>query len=504
VELFEEIRKAHDREDLGIRALAIRFSVHRRVVRQALESPIPPPRKAVVRPSPLLDPWKPTIDGWLADDEEAPRKQRHTARRVYQRLIEERRADIGESTVRRYVAEVKARRPVALAQVNVPQSHPVGEEAEVDFGQISFRLSGEQVIGRMFVMRLSASGKAFHRIYANEAQEVFIDGHVRAFEQFGGVPGRIRYDNLKPAVVRVLKGRDRKETERFVAMRSHYGFDSFFCLPGIGGAHEKGGVEGEVGRFRRRHLVPLPQVETLGELNELIALADVTDDRRHIFGHVNSVGTEFADELSALRPLPAEPFEMMLALNPRVDHKSRVSVRQCFYSVPARFVGRRIDVFLGAEHVEAREQGRVVARHERAVGKGTERLCLDHYLEVLDYKPGALAGATALGAARASGSFTDAHERFWTAARRKLGDQAGTRALIEVLLAHRHVDHQVLVQGMELALSSGSVDPAVVLVEARRAAEGGRSVPLPIGSLHLFDRPMPVLSPYDELLEANS
>ena len=130
------------------------------------------------------------------------------------------------------MAEAKARRPVALAQVNVPQSHPAGEEAEVDFGQISFRLSGEQVIGRMFVMRLSASGKAFHRIYANEAQEVFIDGHVRAFEHFGGVPGRIRYDNLKPAVARVLKGRDRKETERFVAMRSHYGFDSFFCIPG--------------------------------------------------------------------------------------------------------------------------------------------------------------------------------------------------------------------------------------------------------------------------------
>jgi transposase len=504
VELFEEIRKAHDREELGIRALSARFAVHRRVVRQALESPIPPARKAVVRPAPLLDSWKPTIDGWLADDQEAPKKQRHTARRVYQRLIEEHGADIGESTVRRYVAEVKASRPVALAQVNVPQSHPAGEEAEVDFGQISFRLAGELVIGRMFVMRLSASGKAFHRIYANEAQEVFIDGHVRAFEHFSGVPTRIRYDNLKPAVVRVLKGRDRKETERFVAMRSHYRFDSFFCLPGIRGAHEKGGVEGEVGRFRRRHLVPLPKVETLSELNELIALADVIDDARHIFGHVKNVGTEFAAELPALRPLPDEPFEIMLALKPRVDHKSRVCVRQSFYSVPARFVGRRIDVYLGAEHVEAREAGRLVARHERAVGKGAEQLCLDHYLEVLNYKPGALAGATALEAARASGSFSDVHERFWRAARRKLGDTAGTRVLIEVLLAHRHVDHQVLLEGMERALSAGSVDPAVVLVEARRSGEGARSVPLPIGSMHLFDRPMPVLSPYDELLEANS
>jgi transposase len=504
VELFEEIRKAHDREGLGIRALANRFGVHRRAVRQALASPIPPPRKQTSRPSPVLDPWKATIDRWLADDETAPRKQRHTARRVFQRLVEEEGADVGESTVRRYVGQVKRDRPVSISKVNVPQSHPAGEEAEVDFGQITFRLGGELVIGRMFIMRLSASGKAFHRIYANEAQEVFIDGHVRAFEHFGGVPGRIRYDNLKPAVTRVLRGRDRTESERFVAMRSHYGFDSFFCIPGQEGAHEKGGVEGEVGRFRRRHLVPLPAVRTLAELNELVALADERDDARHIFGHHTTVGEEFAAELPTLRALPDERFELTLALSCRVDHKSRVCVRQCFYSVPARYVGRRIDVFLGAEHVETRDGGRVVALHERAVGKGAESLCLDHYLEVLERKPGALPGATALQAARASGSFGPLHERFWDAARRKLGDAAGTRALIEVLLAHRNTNRDALLVGIERALEIGSVDPAVVLVEARRATEPATTLLVPIGSLHRFDRPAPPLSPYDELLEASS
>lgn len=504
VELFEQIRKAHDREDLGIRALAARFGVHRRVVRQALASAIPPPRKVTSRAAPSLDPWKATIDAWLAEDETAPKKQRHTARRVFQRLIEEHGAEVGESTVRRYVAVAKSRRPVALVSVKVPQSHRVGDEAEVDFGQISFRLSGEQVIGRMFVMRLSASGRAFHRVYANEAQEVFIDGHVRAFEHFDGVPLRIRYDNLKPAVARVLKGRDRKETERFVAMRSHYAFDSFFCIPGQEGAHEKGGVEGEVGRFRRRHLVPLPKVGTLGELNDFVSLADAKDDARHIFGHRHSVGVDFAAELRALRPLPDERFEMMLALNCRVDHKSRICVRQCFYSVPARYVGRRISVYLGAEHIEARDANLVVAQHERAVGKGTERLCLDHYLEVLDRKPGALLGATALEAARASGSFCAVHERFWKAARRKLGDAEGTRALIEVLLAHRHIERGVLLEGIERALAGGSVDPAVVQVEARRSAEKALAAPAPIGSLRRFDRALPVLSPYDELLEAHS
>ena len=119
-----------------------------------------------------------------------------------------------------------------------------------------FWLDGVLTDGWMFVFRLSASGKGFHRVYLNQAQQAFLDGHVRALEHVGGVPGRIRYDNLKPAVARVLRGRDRAEAERFIALRSHYGFDSFFCQPGPDGAHEKGGVEGEVGRFRRRHLVP--------------------------------------------------------------------------------------------------------------------------------------------------------------------------------------------------------------------------------------------------------
>ena len=120
----------------------------------------------------------------------------------------------------------------------------------------------------MFCLRLSHSGKAFHFAYANQTQESFLDGHVRAFEALGGVPiGMVRYDNLKPAVIRVALGRERFEHPRFVALRSHYGYDSFFCAPGIDGAHEKGGVEGEIGRFRRRHLTPMPHVGSLAALN---------------------------------------------------------------------------------------------------------------------------------------------------------------------------------------------------------------------------------------------
>lgn len=503
VELFEEIRKAHEADELSIHALARRFMTHRRTVRQALESATPPARKAPPpRVSPALEPYKALIDGWLAEDKDAPRKQRHTARRVWQRLVEEQGAQVGESTVRRYVARVRAGHGVAVAEVKVPQHHTLGAEAEVDFGAVSFYLEGVLTDGWMFVMRMSASGKGFHRIYLNQAQQAFLDGHVRAFEHFGGVPGRVRYDNLKPAVARVLKGRDRDEAERFIAMRSHYGFDSFFCRPGIEGAHEKGGVEGEVGRFRRRHLVPVPRVGSLAELNELVAAGDARDDLRRIFGRAVTVGDHFVAEAAALRGLPADPFETRLLLHPRVDPKSRVSVRQCFYSVPAHFAGRRIDVWLGAETVEAVDGARLVASHARLVSKGAESLVLDHYLEVLTLKPGALPGSTALAQARAGGAFSDSHERYWAAARRRLGDRDGTRALIEVLLAHRTMPAAAVIAGMDAALAAGAIDPAVVLIEARRAAAAPVAA-VPIGGdLARFDRPVPTLANYDDLLEA--
>ena len=128
-----------------------------------------------------------------------------------------------------------------------------------------------------------------------------------AFAHFGGVPARIRYDNLKPAVIKVLNGRNRTESDRFVVLRSHYGFDSFFCRPGKDGAHEKGGVEGEIGRFRRRHLVPVPSVTSLAELNRHLAAGDVVDDARTITGRSMTVAQAFAVELPTLQPLPDPP-----------------------------------------------------------------------------------------------------------------------------------------------------------------------------------------------------
>jgi transposase len=500
VELFEQIRRAADLEELSIHELARRFKVHRRTVRQAMASSVPPPHRYPERAAPVLDRWKPVIDSWLEEDRTAPKKQRHTARRIFQRLVDEHGACVSETTVRRYVAVAKGRRSIPLPEVMIPQDHPFGYEAEVDFGQISFYLGGELTEGWMFVMRLSASGKGFHRVYLNQAQEAFFDGHVRGLAWLGGVPVRVRYDNLKPAVARVLMGRNRVETGRFVALRSHYLFEAFYCRPGKEGAHEKGGVEGEVGRFRRRHLVPVPRVDSMEQLNTVVRQGDVLDDVRHIDTRTRSVGAHFALEAPHLRTLPVEPFDIGLYLRPRVDTKSRVAVRQCFYSVPVAYAGRRVDVRLSADRVEALEGTRVIASHERAVKKGTEVLDLDHYLEVLSIKPGGFSGSRALAQAKAQGRFTPSHQRFFDHARHQLAERDATKAMIGVLLAHRVVPFDAVVAGIDRALSVNSCDPDVVIVEARRAA-GRHTQPVTVEGMSRFDRPAPSLTAYDDLLE---
>jgi hypothetical protein len=320
---------------------------------------------------------------------------------------------------------------------------------------------------------------------------------VLAFTHFGAVPGRVRYDNLKPAVTRVLKGRDRAESAQFIGLRSHYGFDSFFCVPGKKGAHEKGGVEGEIGRFRRRRLTPVPDVASLAELNELIAAGDAADDARVITGRPVAIGVAIAAEAPALAALPAEPFDTARQLQARVDNRARVCVRQCYYSAPARLVGRRLTVRLSATRVDILDGARVVASHQRAAGKHVEVLALDHYLEVLKTKPGALPGATALAQAKSSGAFTQTHQRYWDAARRSRGHAAGAKALIEVLLAHRNLPAEALISAMGKAIDVGVLDPQLVLIEARREAE--RHV-APVGAWTRYDRPAPALSGYDALL----
>ena len=485
VELFEAIRRDHRRDGLSIRALADRHGVHRRTVRQALASAVPPQRKTPARAAPKLDPAKALIDAMLTEDLSAPRKQRHTARRILARLVDEHQmGDLTYSAVRDYVAR---RRPQIWAAAGrateaafVPQSHEPGAEAEVDFADLWIDLAGVRTKVFLFTLRLSFSGKAVHRVFSTQGQEAFLEGHRAAFEVLGGTPvDKIRYDNLKSAVSRVLFGRTRTESARWVTFRSHYGFDAFYCHPGVEGAHEKGGVEGEGGRFRRTHLVPVPAVATLGGLNELLIGHDLADDRRRIANRTASVGEHFAFERALLRPLPGEVFETGLTLTPRVDRYARITVRQCHYSVPARLIGHRVRAVLRASELLVFDGRTQVARHERAAARGAQSLNLDHYLEVLIRKPGALPGATALVQARTAGTFTGAHEAFWAAARQAHGDSGGTRALVEVLLLHRHHPHADVVAGITAALAVGAPSPDVVAVETRKHQQQSTRPPAP-------------------------
>jgi hypothetical protein len=195
----------------------------------------------------------------------------------------------------------------------------------------------------------------------------------------------------------------------------------------------------------------MPHVGSVAELNDLLAAADAKDDHRRLEGRTVTVGTDFALEAGVLRPLPAEAFESGTTLTPRVDRHSRISIRQVCYSVPARFIGARLRTLLRAEEVLVFDGRTVVARHERSRVRGGQVLVLDHYLEVLARKPGALPGSMALSQARATGVFTVAHEAFWTRARRLHGDSDGTRALIEVLLLHRHLPADAVIAGIRAA-----------------------------------------------------
>lgn len=537
VELFAQIRRDARVEGASIRELARRHQVARKTVRKALSSPVPPERKTPERSSPRLDPFKSAIDAMLVEDTTAPRKQRHTARRILARLIEEYGAEeLSYSTVRDYVRVRRAQIDVEAGrrvEVFVPQEHAPGAEAEVDFGEVWIVLDGVKTKCHMFIFRLSHSGKAIHRIYPTQAQEAFLEGHVEAFNEIGGVPVKhIRYDNLTSAVRSVVfgQGRNRLENDRWVLFRSFYGFDAFYCQPGIAGAHEKGGVEGEVGWFRRNRLTPMPVTRSLEELNDRIRSREVEDDQRRIDGRTRTIGQDFATEHPFLAPLPAEEFDPGLVLNPRVDRSSMITVRMVKYSVPARFIGRRVRVSLRASEVVVFDGRAVAARHQRIIAKGGQSVQLDHYLEVLKTKPGALPGSTALARARESGAFTSAHEAFWSASRRVNGDAEGTRELIDVLLLHRSMEAEDIEAGITAALGVGAVIADVVAVEARRHASSipaGGSRPdrhrgahaeakvqrvVSLTQRRLMDpaaviaglppdkRPLPTISAYDELL----
>lgn len=502
MELFEQIRRDHDREGLSIRELARRHGVHRRAVRQALESPLPPAKRPPShRPAPKLGPYRALIDEWLIADRDAPRKQRHTSKRIWRRLVDEHGVEVAETTVRDHVRKRRRELGELAAEVFIPQVHAPGRTAEVDWGEAWIDLRGERTKAHLFFMRSCHSGAAFCQAAPVETQQAFLEAHVAALDWFGGVFEVIRYDNLGSAVKQVLKGRRRVETDRFIALRSHYLFESWFTLRGQQGAHEKGGVEGEVGRFRRNHLVPVPAVATFAELNARLLNGCETDLGRRITGRAETVAQALAHERQALRPLPADAFDPVETAAPRVDSKALVCVRQNRYSVPVALAGLRVHARVGAGEIVISHQGREVARHERLHGRFGTSAQLDHYLELLQRKPGALEHSLALAQERDRGAWPASFDELWARLRERYGAPEAARQIVDVLLLCREHTPEHVAQAVVGALTAGAHDGRAVALLARRAHH---AAPTPLigldARLARHDRPAPVLTDYDQLL----
>lgn len=499
VELFEEIRKEYEHGVGTIRSVARKLGVHRRMVREALACAIPPERKAPVRGKPKLGPAIAFINDILEGDKKAPRKQRHTAHRIWTRLCREKPdLSVSESTVRKFVRQRKHEMGLIGRETFIPQSYKFGQEAQVDWYEAYADLDEERQKLYIFCMRSMASGGAFHRAYPHASQQAFLEAHELAFHYFGGVFATLRYDNLSSAVKRILRGYQRDETERFIAFRSHWGFDSDFCNPGRG--NEKGGVEGEGGYFRRNYLVPVPKARNLEDLNRQMLEASQEDERRIISGKDTSVGEAMRLERGQLLPLSPEGFELAALCFPSVNTHGAVKVLTNFYSAPLP-VGVEVQAKVYPAHVEIWYQGKCMARHERSFGRFEQVLDLEHYLEVLLKKPGALAGSTPLEQWRTKGRWPESYDKFWKILKERQGKQDGTRAMIEVIMLGRKHGYRELerVVGQALDLGCFDVDAVRLLLHP-----SGESAVYPeaveIGALSCYDRPKPHIDEYDQLL----
>ncbi len=297
VDLFEQLRREHEFGIGTIAGVAAKFGVHRRVVRRAIASALPPPHHSPGRSKPKLGGVEAFIDKVLDEDRRAPRKQRHTARRIYRRILTEiPDAVVAESTVRNHVRERKHQMGLLRRETFVPQSYSWAQEAQVDWYEAWVDLGDERTKVQVFAMRSMASGAAFHRAYPHATQQAFLEAHEHAFAYFGGVFHLLRYGNLSSAVRKILRGYRREETVRFLAFRSHWRFAAEFCTPSEG--HEKGGVEGEVGYFRRNHLVPVASVADLDALNVLLLSGCRADEARVLDGRGRGPGGSIPCRLS--------------------------------------------------------------------------------------------------------------------------------------------------------------------------------------------------------------
>jgi transposase len=384
MEFWKEVRRQVLTNELSQRAACKKYGLGWHTLKKILAHAEPPGyRVSQPRPKRKLEPFLPIMQQILADDRQAPKKQRHTAQRIFERLRAEHGYQGGQTVVK---DAVRAWRQ-SHQEVFLPLSHPPGE-AQVDFGEATVKLNGAETKVALFVMTLPYSGAIFIQAFPRECTETFLEGHRRAFEFLGGVPRRISYDNSAIAVIEVLKGRERKLTREFLRLQSHYLFQEHFCL--VRRANEKGHVERLIGFARRNFLVPVPQVESLATLNEQLrqrCLADLAERTR---GKPAPKSELLQEDQAAFLPLPKQPFEARRVADRTADSQSLVRFDDNDYSVPVRYAHRKLLVIATVEEVRLVYEDRLVARHARCWGR--ERTFFEpiHYLALLERKPGGI------------------------------------------------------------------------------------------------------------------
>jgi len=502
VEKREQIRRAYFNENKSLRKIAKELHCSRETVKKAIASSnagqytLTEPRAA-----PVLGPYKARIDELLEESERMPRKQRYTGHKIYE-TIEEDGYSGSESGVRRYVGQ--RRRDKRRPKVYLPLEFDPGADAQVDWGEAMVIIAGERVIVQIFVMRLNYSRRLFIMAFPTQKQESFFEGHRQAFHFFEGTPYRISYDNLKTAVLRILKGGNRKEQSTFVAFRSHYLFDSHFCTPGKG--HEKGGVEHGVGFGRRNFMVPIPKVDSLKELNDLLRARCQADDERIVDGQERPIGEMWAEERPYLRPLPEHDFECCVTRAVTLNGYSQVVFDTNRYSVPTDKARRNLVLKAYPFRIDILDPQEVIASHPRCYGHKQDVLDPLHYLPLLEERPGAFDYAKPIRRWREK--WPAVYETLLSRLREQWPEGRGVREFIRVLNLHREHPAELVQQAVEQAIAYGSVHADGVELCLHQLTESDTVVL----SLDLSDHPelvavgaeSPDVACYDRLLEGRA
>ena len=494
----DRIRRMVLVEGKSIRQVARATGHSRNTIRKMLDnSEVPRYRLTREKEKPVLGPFKEIVDQWVAEDEKKPKKKRRTARRMYNILRTEPYGYTGaESTLRRYVGEARRK---ARQKVYVVLDYEPGEAAQLDFGEADVIVGGKQIVAQLFLMWLGYSGATFMKAYPAQTQEVFFDGHASGFEFFGGVPHQLWYDNLKVAVQKVLKGRNRQEQEAFVSFRSHYLFEAHFC--NTRAAWEKGGVEGKVGYGRRNWLIPPQEFASWEALNDYLAQQCRAEWSRRLRGREETIGERLALEQEHFLPLPTS-FPCCKTVPVKPNHLALVTFDTNRYSIPVEHAHEQ-QLLLRAfvDWVEVSNGTKVVARHPRCWEREQDILDPLHYLSLLEQKPRAFTQSKAIRQWRQQ--WPDVFERYWTELKHKLPAQRWTATFVRILRLCEQYPEETLAAALEQALHHHCYTYDGVCELLRRQTEPPSPPPLPLENrpdLRQVVVQMPDLAQFNRLL----